>query len=505
MIARIGPEFLPESANRPSSPISLFPDLRQISLAVSRGVTHAFRMAGIVTSPIGQGQGDSSRQEAVQLVRHEPAVVPVGIKISDAVNLWKTEMEGRGCTPSSIGRMISTVIRCSEWVGWTHTGQVEYAGAISFLGKMRAGGWSGPTYDQAVSTLKVFGEFMRRSRIGPADQFGRHENTLIDLQSSGEKGGDGACPMSTEQACAFIMAAIDRHLKSRRAKGASPVFWLSLFKTGLRYSENCAMRWGDLDLDTKSLYTDPKWPGNKAGRRDFLPLNTELFELLLPYRETVPHGPDDPVFPVVPNRNTFNKDREAASIPKMGASRRKFSIHSTRKSFCTWVDATGAPRGLVSALARHAETLTEERYITHSEEKLRATIELLPRIWPSDTKIFSTGARKNLAKREKTGDTSPVTSGSPMISTSTQSQEGRPVSTIGEDDVTIRPLGPGRSSPGSVARDDFSAAVTSDAIENGNGHFRSEIGDDSIVDPLDRAILALTRYVNSRLSNGGSK
>lgn len=478
--------------------------LERFSLAIASAVVHALKMAGHLKTHEGQGQGDSIGQDAPQPVPSVPVVVAPGIAMDEALSRWKAEMQARGCKPGSIDRMLSTVERTAEWNGWVRTGQVDYSGAIAFLAAQRGKDrpWSGPTYDQAVSTLKVFGEFLRRSRCGPVDGSGRHENPLLDLQPSGEAGGDGSRAMTTEQARALIEASIDRHMRSRRAKGASPVFWLMLFHTGLRYAEGCSIRWQDVDLASGSIWTDPKWTGNKGGRRDLIPLTAELAEQLSLYRETVPHGQTDPVFPIVPNRNTFHDDREAAGIPLLDARRRKVSIHSTRKTFCTWIDATGAPRGLVSALARHAETLTEDRYVDHADSKLRELVKQIPHIWPSGVKIFSMGARKKVATASARTDTTGVKSElQPMNATVPLNKAGRPVR-MGSD-LTPRANAPGRSA---LVSDSTHAAVSSEyAIENGNGHFRPETASDSMNEALAQAVLANALFIQSQIRGlGGS-
>ncbi len=101
--------------------------------------------------------------------------------------------------------MASTVQRVAEHSGWNAANNVDYQGAIAFLADRRRADppWSGPTYDQAVSTLRTFGEFLRR--CGAA-----HANPLADLESCGEPGEQGPRALTATEARAIIEAAIIR-------------------------------------------------------------------------------------------------------------------------------------------------------------------------------------------------------------------------------------------------------------------------------------------------------
>lgn len=106
--------------------------------------------------------------------------------------------------------------------------------------------------------------------------------------------------------------------------------------------------------------------------------------LLKIWRTMVASGVKDPVFPIVPNRTTWRKDRDDAGIKAVDERGRKTSVHCLRKTFCTMIDQPGAKSGLVAACARHKTTLTEKRYIDHEEGELWDLVQALPSVWPAD-------------------------------------------------------------------------------------------------------------------------
>lgn len=416
------------------------------------------------------------------------------------VSRWRDEMTARGVRPGSIQRMISTVERVAHSQGWKRAEHVDYTGAVAFLAARRRQDkpWSGPTYDQAVSTLRTFGEFLRRSGL-------RHSNPLMDLQACGEQGEAGSRALTPEDARRILIASIDRHLKSRRAKGCAPLYWLTLFYTGLRYSEAEAMRWKDIDFtgETAFIYTDPKWKGNKGGRRDRIPLHPRLAEMLRAHRSTVPDSSSALVFPIVPSRRTWQLDRERAGIPERDGRNRPATPHSCRKSFCTWLDAMVIPRGLVSRLARHATTLTEAKYIDHDPAEEMKAIAGLPLIWPDGVKIFSDKSWKTVESVPGNANICVATPSDSPSMAPTLTQTSRP-ETIEVEGVATQAarrgagFSPSPRDPafdGQNVRESARLSASSVSIGLGNGHFLNEKQDAPNTDPLSGVIHALTLYV----------
>jgi len=434
---------------------------------------------------------------------HSP-VRAVGISIDDASRAWVDDLTSGGCTPGSISRMTSTLERVAESAGWSSVADVDYDGAVTFLAARRRGDnkslWSGPTHDQAVSTLRVFGEFLRRSgRLAT--------NPLMDLQACGIKGADGSRAITVEEARRVLAVSIDRHMVSRRARGIAPLFWLHQMYTGLRYSEAQSAKWRDYALegyndDPPAIFTDPEWRGNKGKRRERIPLHPLLLRFLKQHKERVPNGDADLVFPHVPTRETWHLEREAANIPKFDGRRRPCTPHSLRKSYCTWLDAMTLPRGLVSKLARHAETLTEEKYIDHGTDLEVLAIKDLPSVWPEGVELFSIRATKKAGLRPNPVDSYSTTSGSQQIdrmTTNERIQSARPEKRSSASGVVTSPNGPGRADSMRLHETESPRSTgTADAIQVGNGHFQPEST------PTDEVVVrALARWLD-RTDRGGS-
>lgn len=296
--------------------------------------------------------------------------------IGQAIAGWRDEMTARGVRPASISRMTRSVAAACEGCGWRFVDQVAYTPAVSWLAaKRRSGAWSGASYDQAVSVLRSFGQYLRRSGMHAA-------NPLQDLLSSREPPGDGSRALSADEAAAIVLAAIRRHHTDGRSRGNPPLFYAFLMLTGLRYNEAVSCRWGDFNLDAGVLVTDPAW--SKSRRRDRVAIAPSLVALLRQHREQVPSARTSLVWPHAPTRATWRADCIAAGVAERDERGRAATMHSCRKAFATWLDGIpGASAGVVSRLTRHASTLTEERYIDHDMRSDAALVAALPCPWPS--------------------------------------------------------------------------------------------------------------------------
>lgn len=312
-------------------------------------------------------------------------VVAVGaaVSIDEAVARWRDELTSRGVRPSSVTRFRQLTERVSKSQGWNTIADVNYLSAVAFLSARRRGEnggkeWGPSTYNQCVTVLRTFGEFLRRAKYTTV-------NPLDDLQTWKQAGGDGCRALKVDEARAVIRVALARQ-NDARAHGFAALFWHTLAMTGLRYSELCSLAWGDVHLDQSRpcIRLRPNAHGNKAARADYIGLHAESSGLLKQWRTMVPSGVRDAVFPIVPTRTTWRQDRDDAGIKAVDERGRKTSVHCLRKTFCTLIDVPGAKSGLVAACARHKTTLTEKRYIDHEEGELWELVQTLPCLWPPD-------------------------------------------------------------------------------------------------------------------------
>ncbi len=316
-----------------------------------------------------------------------PSTLSAPLTIAAALSLWVANMERLGCKAGSIKCFERHARRCCSFSGWGAVGEMSLDGAEAWLAVQRTEGWSGPTHDQAASALRCFSKFLYERQRVPHDPF-------CGLRGCGEVGGEGARAATTEEVRGLIRAALVAKARDRRCKGEPAVFLAFLCWSGLREDQEAnGIKWRDIVLGSNAsqqigdngpklqcCYTsDPAWAKN--GKRQTVALNEECRTVMEAYRRTVPNGPDDPVFPVRPNRHTFQKLRELAGIRAEDDRGRGFN--SLRKWLATTLDATGASPGVVSAMLRHSDTLAQEKYIDPKMDAQLAAAQRLPAVYPA--------------------------------------------------------------------------------------------------------------------------
>jgi len=383
---------------------------------------------------------------------------PAPCSITRAIADWQADMERRGCKPASVRTFGTHATRLVEFANWSAPDQITLAGAIEYLAAKRKSGWSGTTHDGAVSALRNFGAFLAKTGVLTA-------NPLEHLESSGETGGQGARALTLDEARALVATARQRAARTGKDKSSAALFYLTLLHTGLRHAEASALLWGDLDLDgeTPVLVSNPAW--SKNGRRELVPLHRELYTLLREHRKGVQNGRENKVFPHVPNRHTWDVDREAAGIKRIDARGRQASYHSTRKYLATMLDRTGASPGVVSRILRHADTLAQSRYIDHDLSAEVAAIAALPALWVKN-------GRNALEELCPSDDTSPAEEVRPMVAIHNHKSTSEPAQ------AHSRPQQSTRDRAG-FDLDFLSAPLSQDtasrsrAVEHGNGQSRA--------------------------------
>jgi integrase len=270
-------------------------------------------------------------------------------------------------------------------LGWASVADIALGPVEDYLaGKMASGQWSGTTHDSAASALRSLGRFLHRRRHLDANPF-------LYLERSNDTGEPGSRALRTDEARRLIAAALDRWRGDRRQKANAPLFYAVLLLTGLRCDEAAHCRWKDLvlDSDTPFLATDPAWAKN--GRRQVVPLNTEIAGLLRAARATTPSRPTDRVFASHPNRHTWGRDRLAAGIADRDERGRSATMHSCRKWLASTLDELGVPQGVRRAITRHSGGI-DDRYVDHPAEAQVLAVSRLPLLWPHEP----TGGAENI-------------------------------------------------------------------------------------------------------------
>lgn len=309
----------------------------------------------------------------LQLVpSREPVVGPSGI--TRALSAWADDMARRGCRPQSVKVFQRAVRQAAVEARWDDPGDMSYAGAVGWLARARADrGWSGTTADGAVSALRNFSRFCHAAGLIPADPF-------MALCRSGEVGGEGDRALTLEEVRRLVAVAAIASARDRRAKVPRGLYYATLALTGLRGGEAAEIRWGavELDADPPRWSSDPAWAKN--GKRQRVVMPTQLRDALRVWARCTPSGREDRVFPQVPNRHTFARDRIAAGIPELDGRGRRVGIHSLRKAWATMLYDTGASEAVIARLMRHADSITLSRYVDPDTTMEREAAERIPRI-----------------------------------------------------------------------------------------------------------------------------
>lgn len=307
----------------------------------------------------------AQHSEVAGTIRPQPST------ILRAILDWQADMERRGCRDTSVKAFGRHAQRLIEFTGWSSTDAITLAGTHEYLAAQRKAGWNGPTHDGAVSALRCFTRFLHQTKVLPDDP-------LVHLEASGEQGGQGSRALTLEEARAIIQTAYDRGIRTRKDRSSMPVFVAFLCHTGLRCEEASKITWGDVDLeaDPPVIVTDPAWAKN--GRRDVVPIHPEMLGLLRRHKSGVPDKRTDRIFPRGPNRRIWDKDREAAGVAYEDSRGRAATYHSCRKYLATMLDRTGATPGTVARILRHAEGITQARYIDADLEAEVLAVSALP-------------------------------------------------------------------------------------------------------------------------------
>jgi integrase len=411
-------------------------------------------------------------------------IKPARSSIVAAIEDWQADMERRGCAPGSVSRFGRAARLLCEYAGWATAADINLVDTQKYLAAQRKAGWSGTTHDGAVSALRCWSRFLfQRGEIT--------SNVLELLEASGESGGQGARALTTDEARALVRAARERALRNGRDRSNAALCYITLCHTGLRHAELAALTWGNLDFETGVVITDPAWAKN--GRRDTIPMHPELVGLLNEHRKCVKDTPESRVFPSVPNRVTWGQDREAAGIRALDARGRPVSMHSCRKYLATMLDRTGASPGVASRILRHAENLTQARYIDPSLNEEVAAVTALPNLWTEIKTVLLDSGKEIVDSDSARSTMRPLT-----IPTSSDSAARLSGSVSQLSRVAGRAVDPDKS----VERPDVSGrrgvSVPDQGIRTGNGHFSTGADgrvDSDLLDALEAQATVTQRLI----------
>jgi integrase len=296
------------------------------------------------------------------------------VELSESVSRWLEDMRRRNKKPRSIAAFREVVERAAKDNGWTTPIDLTFDAVTAYLGSKRdAGTWKGTTYNRNLTIFRSLTNFMHAS--GKLS-----DDPLVKAYRAESDGGEGSRAATIDEARAIVLSAWARAIDAR-SKGNRALYGCCLFGAGLRLGEPAQWKWKHIALDHSTPHILWTQDISKNHRRRDTALSPELVELLRAHREVVPHGPDDPVFPIVPSPSMFRQDAKRAGVPAEDYRGRPFSPHSARKFFSTMATSVGIPEKMVDFLMRHAGRV-EHRYYQPSLEDQAEALKKLPRIWP---------------------------------------------------------------------------------------------------------------------------
>lgn len=372
-------------------------EVRQIPLTQCGVRVHCVRPCGRDAAMNNEGT------TALRLVAESDRADSRSIDI--AIAAWLDDRAGNGCTKSTIAAFKRQTIKFAADAGWRTVADISYEGVSAVLAAGTARGWTPATYNACQSTLKSFFRYLVLAGLLP-------KNPMDGAEPRSGHASEGARAGTADEARKMILAALIQKARDGRAKSPRALYWLCMFLAACRVEEPGLWTWGDLHLDpdpaAKEMERRHAWmhwrpEKHKNKRNAYLVLAPELAEKLREHRATVPHGPDDPVFPIVPPRHRWGFDRQRAEIPHHDYRNRGYTSHAARKSFKTWLVEAGVQSDVIDHLIRHTR-FVGTRYTDPSMDVQAAALEKLPKLWPAQMPSPTGVTRKKCANVKKAVD-----------------------------------------------------------------------------------------------------
>jgi integrase len=372
------------------------------------------------------------------------------------IDAWIARIFSRRGKSRSILVYRATVKAAIRECGWTSRADLTWDAITSYLSsKVQSGTWKRVTYNRNLVVMRSFTKFLARSeRIA--------KDPLADEMNASDDSGEGARAATLDEARRQIAYAAGAVMRDRRSRCPRDLVWALGFSAGLRGGEAEQLVWQRhvfIDEPIPYLLFTPDI--NKNGRREEVPLTRELAARLRAHRENMralsklkpvherknprtgaitprPVSPDDPegvVFPWVPTRVEFRRDRDAAGIETSDRRGRGYSSHSARKYFETQLIELGVHGRVIDALMRHKGGV-EARYRDMTLEKLSECVNLLPTLWTSEACAVGKSVHNPVDSTPHAGNY--LTSGGDQA-------EHEDASPVPESDTSVKPPRPSAS------------------------------------------------------------
>lgn len=327
--------------------------------------------------------------------------------IGEHVDAFVAALEGRNRSSKHVTMTHTRLRRVLQVMQAQTLDTLNFAAAEAALGAMLKGtvgkAIAPKTRDHYASTLREFGTWLVDAGRVAANPLARLSRVATDADVRVSRQA-----LTIEAVHRLVEAAEERpvfawrrshpnastdELDALRQQGRRRgLLYLFAALTGLRRAEIAGLRWADLRLGDSPAVT-PRPVTTKAKRRDPLPLDARLAELLNKHRSELARdlgrlpGPSDAVFHVPKNlTEQIMKDAEFAGIPVVDAEGRRLDLHALRATCATMMATAGVPQQIAQKLIRHTDArLTAKHYERVKIEELRdGTAKLSSKFWSAD-------------------------------------------------------------------------------------------------------------------------
>ena len=327
------------------------------------------------------------------------------------VDEFLDSLQAKGRTAQHLREVRSALTKFLRWDGSRRLGDLDVAKASAWLSRETGRGVSARSVNKARGFLKQWSRWLLLERRLPHDLYASLGTLNVEADRR------------------RVRRALEAHQVEALLKVA-PRYREEAYRlavtTGLRRGELRQLRWGDLDLEARTL--EVRAEASKNGRAATLPLFERTASALRAWREHLstkakpsPTGPLDPVLPRgVPKVVTYRQDLKAAGIPYRDEEGEVCDFHALRATFGTSLVLAGVPLANAQLLLRHSNPALTARYYTRLRVRdLRVSVSQLAEVyqdsalWPilcptPDTSVHfpaltagSDGAQANQQKRRK--------------------------------------------------------------------------------------------------------
>jgi integrase/recombinase XerD len=250
----------------------------------------------------------------------------------------------------------------AQWQEWTE-GELTTRGVERFLVRLHGDGNKPSSVNRKKAALSAFAKYLvgegilAENPVAMVEGAGRRETHLPHVLTAGQVGR--------------LLCAPDRTTPRGRRDAA---FLEMLYATGLRVSELCDLRVGDVDLKRGVLRVQH----GKGGKERWVPIGIPALSALASYRADFSKSvPTDPLF-VAHNGagkrpigrglvwRAIREHAKTAGLPELP------SPHWLRHSFATHLLSGGADVRAIQELLGHARVSTTQIYTHVSTDRLRA-------------------------------------------------------------------------------------------------------------------------------------